>query len=217
MRTDSEIKQLVEAELRWRPEFDESDIAVAVQKAVVTLSGFARNFFEKYQAERAAKGVVGVAGVANDIQVRIGDGHRMTDPEIARDAVANLKAELPKLSDRLQVLVHQGHVTLEGVVEWYFQRQQAEQAVRQLKSINGVTNMIEVRPQVAPDDIKRKIEAAFQRSASVDAKHVSVEADGGQVTLKGHVHSWIEREAAEDAASAAPGVIKVKNEISVGI
>jgi osmotically-inducible protein OsmY len=216
MEDDADIKQLVEAELRWDPEFDESEIAVTVRGGVVTLSGIARSYAEKFAAQNAAKRVKGVSGVANAITVRHAAGHATTDAEIAQDAVAQLQSEAPTFSDKVKVLVREGVVTLEGAVEWRYQREAAESAVRRLKDIHGINNLIVVHPTIEPTDIQRGIESAFQRNASLEAKQVWVETRGNEVILKGHVHSWLEREAAEDAAWAAPGVKQVKNEISVG-
>jgi osmotically-inducible protein OsmY len=215
MPTNFDIKRDVEAELRWSPEFDERDIAVKVEDGVVMLTGFVGNYYEKYQAENAVKRVKGVAGVANEIQVRPDGAYGVSDPDIARAAVAALKLALPGVAESVKVIVKQAHLTLEGTVEWYFQRQQAENAVRNLKGVTGVTNLVQIKPRVTPVDVKRRIEEAFRRSAEVDAQHVSVQARDGEVTLSGTVRSWIEREEAQQTAWSAPGVTRVKNEIRV--
>jgi osmotically-inducible protein OsmY len=217
MRTDSDIKRDVEAELKWDPDIDATDIAVAVKGGVVTLTGFVRSYTHKYHAERDVKRVSGVTGVANDIEVRLPSGSERPDPEIARDAVAALKAELPYSSQNMKVIVKSGWVDLEGSAEWNYQRTRAEEAVRRVKGIKGVTNLIVLKPSVAPSEIKGKIEEAFRRNAEIDAKHITVEASGSEVILKGTVRSWAERQEAERAAWRAPGVTKVDNRITISV
>jgi osmotically-inducible protein OsmY len=216
MRTDSEIKRDVESELKWDPELDATDIAVSVTGGVVALSGYARRYFDKYIAERVAKRVAGVHGVADDIEVRVPSSDKVADPEIARDAVAAIRAQLPGVADKIQVIVNEGWVILEGELEWNFERARAEAAVRHLKGVKSVRNQIHVKPRVVPAEVKRKIEEAFRRNAEVDAQHITVEASGGELVLKGSVRTWAERQEAQRVAWSAPGVTKVDNQITVG-
>jgi osmotically-inducible protein OsmY len=215
MKSDSDIKRDVESELRWRPDINERDIAVKVDNSVVTLTGFTGSFLDKQRAEDAVKRVAGVAGVANDIEVRLGNGDGLSDPEITRAAVDAIRTEVPGASQSIKVLVHHGYVTLEGKVEWYYTRSQAENAVCHLRGVMGVTNSIVVEPSVKPTEIRQRIENAFRRSAQIDANQITVEAHGGEVTLRGKVRNWSERQEAQETAWSAPGVSQVHNEIRV--
>jgi osmotically-inducible protein OsmY len=214
MRSDSDIRRDVEDELRWDPQIDPTDIAVAVNKGVVTLAGFVRSYEERHLAEVAAKRVVGILAVANDLEVRLPDMDQRPDPEIARDAVARIKEELPYAWEKIRVVVKNARLTLEGEVEWNYQRERAEAAVRGVRGVEGITNAIEVKPRVAPEDIRCKIEEALRRAAGIDATRVTVETNGGEVILRGTVRSWAERHEAERAAWAA-GVAKVDNRIVI--
>jgi osmotically-inducible protein OsmY len=213
MRSDSDVKCDVEAELKWDPQVDETDIAVKVNGGAVTLSGYAHNYLERHQAEETAKRVVGVLAVANDIGVRL--RHTTSDPEIAREAIAALKAQLPIDWDKIKVLVDKGHARLEGRLEWQFQRELAEAAVRRVHGVLSLRNHITIVPTVTAADIKMKIEQAFKRSAEVDASHVRVDANGTDVFLWGDVHTWAERDQAQRSAWAAPGVTNVINNLRV--
>jgi osmotically-inducible protein OsmY len=190
MKTDSDIKRDIEAELQSDPSIDATDIAVAVKNGVVTLTGFVRSYSEKLEAEAAAKRVASVVGLANDLEVRLSAADQRPDPEIARDAVAAIKSQLPFSWHQIKVVVDKGWVTLEGQVEWNYQRVDAERAVRRVKGVRGVINTIQLKPGVEPTEIKRKIEEAFRRSAEIDASRITVETNGGEVILKGSVRSW---------------------------
>jgi osmotically-inducible protein OsmY len=215
MRSESDIRRDVEGELRWDPDIDATDIAVTVNNGVVTLAGFVRSFMQKYQAEVDAKRVAGVVAVANDIEIRLPGVDERPDPEIARDAIQRIKSELPFAWDEIRVVVKSGWVTLEGEVEWNYQRGRAEAAVRRVRGLKGVTNSIEVKPHVAPSEIRRKIEDALRRAAEIDASRITVETVGSEVILRGTVRSWAERQEAERAAWWAPGVSKVDNRIII--
>src|ERR1700730_6292144 len=215
MKSDSEIERDVRDELKWDPDLNAEDIAVSVKNGVVTLAGFTHNYTDKLEAEAAAKRVAGVHAVANDIEVRLPAIDQRPDPDIARDAVAALKAELPIFHDAINALVKHGWVTLEGAVEWQYQKTTADTAVRKVKGVKGATNVITVKPKVEPSELKRKIMEAFKRNAEVDANRITVEANGSEVVLKGTVRSWIEREEAERVAWSAPGITKVDDRIVV--
>jgi osmotically-inducible protein OsmY len=153
--------------------------------------------------------------VANDLEVRIPSVDERPDPDITRDAVAAIRAQLPFSSEHIKVVIKNGWVTLEGQVEWQYQKSTAENAVRGIKGVKGVFNAIALKPQAEPSQIKNKIMDAFKRNAEIDATRVEVEAHGSEVILKGNVRSWIEREEAERVAWSAPGVTKVEDRIVV--
>jgi osmotically-inducible protein OsmY len=217
MRLDSDIKRDVEDELRWDPGVDATDIGVAVHNGVVTLSGFVHSYGQKTQAERDAKRVAGVVGVADDIEVRLPVIDQRPDPDIVRDAVSALKLELPFSSENIKVVAREGWLTLEGAVEWNYARERAQSVVKNIRGVKGVTNSIELKPKVAPYEVRRKIEDALRRSAELDASRITVEANGSEVVLRGTVRSWAERQEAERAAWAAPGVTRVDDRISISV
>jgi len=217
MRSDFDIKRDVEDELRSDPDIDPTDIAVAVKDGVVALTGFVRSFRQKRKAEEDVKRVAGVIGVANNIEVRLPLIHRRPDPDIARDAIEEIKRDLPFSWEKIRVTVSDGWMTLDGEVEWHFQRESAEEAVWRVRGVKGVVNNIQVRPYVPPVEIKRKIEEALRRAAELDASRITVEANGSEVILRGTVRSWAEREEAEQAAWRAPGVTKVDNRIRIEV
>jgi osmotically-inducible protein OsmY len=199
IRSDSDIKRDVEEELRWDPSVDATDIAVAVKNGVVTLTGFVRNYLDKFQAQAAARRVAGVVGLANDIEVGLSRADQRPDLEIARDAVATI-SRWSSTRDG----------TLEGQVEWNYQRDEAERAVRRINGVKGVINSLDLQPRAKPSEIEHKIEEAFRRSAEIDASRITVEANGSEVVLRGAVRSWAKRQKEERATWAAPGVRKWK-------
>jgi osmotically-inducible protein OsmY len=168
VRTDDDIRESVLEEIKWDPKITSPDVAVVVRDGVVTLTGFVSSYWEKEAAEKAAKRVYGVRGVANDLQIKLAT--ERTDPEIARDAVHAIESHVGIPSDRIKVTVKYGWVTLEGSVDWQYQKSLAESALKSIRGVLGVTNNIEVKPQVSPADLKSKIENALIRIAELDAR-----------------------------------------------
>jgi osmotically-inducible protein OsmY len=213
--TDKELKQHVQNALDWEPSLDASDVGVSVDEGVVTLRGNVGSFFEKMAAERVSLHVYGVKALANDLVVHLPSGFERTDTEIAQAAVTALKWNAVLPADRVTVSVASGWITLSGAVNWNYQKDAATRTVRDLRGVKGVTNNITVKPSVKTTDVRDKIEDAFKRSAELDARRISVVAEDGKVILSGNVHSWAERQEAERAAWAAPGVRQVDDRLAV--
>jgi osmotically-inducible protein OsmY len=216
MKTDTELQHAVMEELAWEPSVDAAEIGVSAESGIVMLSGIVKSLPQKWAAEKAAQRVSGVKAVTDEIAVKLPGDSELGDTEIARAAVNALdwNASLPR--GRVTLIVSHGWITLEGTVQFHYERVAAEYAVRGLTGVKGVTNLISVKPQqISPGNIKHRIEQAFERAADLDAQTISVEAKGGKVILRGTVNSWAEREQAEVTAWAAPGVSHVDNEILV--
>jgi osmotically-inducible protein OsmY len=211
--TDEEIRDDVLAELKWDPQVQASEIGVVVKDRVVTLTGWVDSYLKKWRAEEDTQRVAGVKAVANDIEVKLAT--ERTDADIAAAAVRALEWDANTLPGKISVAVSKGWVTLKGEVEWQFQRQEAESVVRRLRGVTGVSNLIAVKPQSAPSELKKKIEQALVRSAEVDAKSITVEVQGSKAILKGKVRSWAEKHEAEQAAWLAPGITSVENKIEI--
>ena len=215
MKTDTQLQHDVLAEFEWEPSIDASQVGVRAKDGVVTLTGSVASYADKMTAERVAKRVYGVKAVANDVEVKIPGSSQRSDSDIAAAAVSALKWDTTVPEDRIKVTVRNGWITLEGKVDWWYQKDTAERVLRNLTGVTGLTSQITMKSRVKPGEVKTKIEAAFRRSAELDARRVGVEARDGKVILHGNVHSWTEKQEAEQAAWAAPGVSEVENRLTV--
>ncbi|HET9983674.1 MAG TPA: BON domain-containing protein [Longimicrobiales bacterium] len=215
LRTDSDIEKDIINELKWEPSLRDDDIAVSVKDGVVTLAGFVDSYYDKWKAERVVSRIKGVKAIANDIEVRLPTASERPDPELARAAVDALRWNVLVPVDRIKLKVENGWVTLEGDVDWYYQKEEAERTVRRLVGVRGVTNLITVHARATPTDIKRKIREALERGAQFDASRITVEVEGNRVVLRGTVRSYAEKRDAERAARNAPGVTEVENDLTV--
>lgn len=215
MKTDSELQRDVLDELKWWPSVDAAHIGVAAKGGVVTLTGQVAHYAEKTAAEEAAKGVYGVQGTANDIMVELSGYGKRTDQDIAVAAVNALKWDFEVPEDKVKVVVKNGWVTLEGTVDWQYQKDAAERCVRFLMGVIAVANKVAIKPSAKRSDVKKEIEEAFRRNADIEARRITVGTHDGEVTLSGSVSSWAESDEVVSAAWSAPGVTSVRNDLAI--
>lgn len=212
---NTELRRRVLEELDWEPSVDASAIGVAAKDGIVTLTGTVESYAQKRNAERAAKRVSGVKAVAEDLAVKLAGVAERSDTDIAQSVLSGLRFNVSIPHERIQVTVEDGWVTLDGEVEWQFQKSTAENAIKYTMGVKGITNRISVKPRISAADVKTKIEGAFARRAQLDANQIKVESIDNKVVLRGNVRSWQAKDQAEQAAWSAPGVSSVENNVVV--
>jgi osmotically-inducible protein OsmY len=214
-KTDATLKIDVLAELKYDPSVKVTDIGVLVKDGTVTLNGYATSYGEKWEAVRAVKRVTGVKAIADDIEVKLPSSLQHNDGDIATAAAHQIDMSTSIPEGIVQATVRDGWITLEGNVEWWYQKNAAGQIVQHLAGVKGVSNFIEIAPKLNAAELETNIQSAFKRSAVLDAKHIRVETAGNKVILRGDVRNYQEREEAERVAWAAPGVLTVANHLEV--
>lgn len=215
MKTDAQLKADIERELEWDTSINSSNVGVAVNRGIVTLSGHLDTYAEKYAIERAVQRVEGVQAVAIELDVKLAPDHKRSDSEIAQAIETAFKWHVFVPGDHVRVKVERGWVTLSGEVDWEYQRSASEKTVRPVTGVVGVTNQITLKAQIPPVDIRNRITEALKRHAEREAKNVEVSVNGSVVTLRGKVDSWPDRMAAQGATWSAPGITQVVNELRV--
>ena len=214
-RTDTDIQADVEDAPERAANFDEDDIDVDVKDGMVTLTGTVDSYFARRAAEDVALGVFGVTAIINEIDVFLPSAAERTDDDLEEAALYALTRDVVIPSGKLFVTVSHGIVTLQGQVDWNYQREDAEDVLERLAGVKGVVNLITVAPQPVPSDVAQRIQRALVRNADVNADTITVAVEGNTATLTGVVHSYAEKDAVEDAAWLAPGIMEVDNDITV--
>jgi osmotically-inducible protein OsmY len=215
MKSDMELKADVAAELAWDPAINATNIGVMVKNGVVTLAGHLDKYSEKHAVERAVRRVSGVRAIALDLEVRLLPQHTRGDFEIAQAAASALRLNSLVPDGKVKVEVEDGWVTLTGQVDWGYQFASAEQCLRPLAGVRGITNAVTIKPRVQGKDVAAQIKAALTRQAEREARHIGIEVEGAVVTLSGKVHSMAEHDAALGVAFSAHGVSRVVDHLEV--
>ncbi|MDI2143638.1 MULTISPECIES: BON domain-containing protein [unclassified Pseudomonas] len=210
---DLSLRKCILEELEFQPEIDAANIGVSVEDGVVTLTGHVKSYAQKVSAERAVKRVKGVRALAEEIEVRLERNAGTADDTIASRAlkIIHWSSDVPE--GDIKVIVQGGRITLEGEVDWQYQKETVERSVHKLTGVTAVNNRLTLRPRLDVFDIQQRIEAALKRNAEVEAKDIRVKVEGDVVTLEGRVHLWRERQIAERAAWSMPGVSRVDDHL----
>ncbi|GAB4092546.1 BON domain-containing protein [Flaviaesturariibacter terrae] len=215
MKADAQIQKDVMDQLKADPFLSRFSIGVAVKNGIVTLSGEVDSYAGKIAAERAARAVFGVKAIAEDLQIGVSPVNNRTDADIAASVVQALRWDVSVPDEKIRVKVEEGNVFLEGEVDWNYQRVAARRAIESIEGVRWVYNELVLRPKATPQDVKQRIDAAFHRSASIDADQISISVDGNVVTLRGRVRSFAEKEDAANAAWKVPGVTRVDDQLEI--
>ncbi len=215
MKTDEKLQQDVMDELKWDPMLTANEIGVAVKSGVVTLSGYVNSYAKKIAAENAAKRVKGVSALAEQIEVRLGTEGQRTDTQIAEAALNALKWNTNVADEHVKLKVENGRMTLEGSVDWQFQKDAVVNAVKDITGVKSINNFITIKPRVSITEVEKNIRRALQRSAEVEADNIDIRASGSKVILKGKARSWAERQEIERAAWSSPGVAEVEDDVQI--
>jgi osmotically-inducible protein OsmY len=194
---------------------DAREIGIAVKQGIVTLSGHVSSYAERWAAQDAVRSIEGVKALANEIAVKLPAGGQRSDTEIAESVMTALRLNISVPAADIKVIVREGWVTLSGQVALWYQKEAAATTVRNIQGVKGIANEISVKAPVSKSDIKTRIEEAFRRHAHIDADKIRVQVASGTVTLEGEVESWRERDEAESAVWAAPGVTSVQDRLVV--
>ena len=214
-KTDTELQNDVLSELKYEPSIKVTDIGVLVKNGTVTLNGYATSYNEKWQAVHDVKRVAGVKAIADDIEIQLPDSYHRTDGDIAEAAINQIDWSTTIPQGTVMVTVHNGWISLEGEVEWWYQKNAAGSLVKQMAGVKGVSNSISISPKVTKKEVETDIKSAFKRSAMLDAKHIRVETSGNNVVLHGQVRNYSEYDEAERVAWSEPGVSSVDNRLEV--
>ena len=215
MKRDSQLKKDVLDELKWEPSINATDVGVIVKDGIVTLTGNMKTYAEKICAEKTIKKVSGVKAVVEQIDVKLMGSDKRTDIDIAKVALDRLKWESNVPREDVLMKVENGWITLEGNVEWNYQKNAAKKAIQNLYGVRGVTNLVKVKSAIQPFQVKESIKKTFERNAILDAGKIDVRTEGHKVFLTGEVQSWDEKKQAEDAAWAAPGVWDIEDNLKI--